>query len=112
MAATRPGKIEPSACAIPGTKKTRNPRAPARRERRRLITAAPEVAVPGIEPGRVLPRWILSPLRLPVPPDGRQRRLVSTPAWRGKVGACPREHLCRKSDALAQRRVRMDGAAD
>src|SRR6266566_9700381 len=99
MAATTPGKIDPT------------PRAPAASERRRLITnAAPEMAVPGIEPGRVLPRWILSPLRLPVPPDGLERRVLSTPARRGKIGARSREHLCRKSDAFAEGGMRMDGA--
>src|SRR5437870_11337855 len=113
MAATTPGKIDPTAWASPVRKKTRKPRAPAASERRRLITnAAPEMAVPGIEPGRVLPRWILSPLRLPVPPDGLERGLLSTPARRGKIRASAGEDLRGKPDALAERRVRVDGAAD
>src|SRR6266478_7010621 len=93
----------------------RNPTAPAASDRRRLITEAAlpkEVAVPGIEPGRVLPRWILSPLRLPVPPDGLERGLLSTPARRGKIRASAGEDLRGKPDALTERRVRVDGAAD
>src|SRR5712671_878523 len=113
MAATTPGKMEPMACAIPVRKKTRKARAPAASARRRLITdAAPRVAVPGIEPGRVLPRWILSPLRLPVPPDGLQRRVLSTPARRGKIRAGSRVDLCSQSDAFAQCRMRMNRAPD
>src|ERR1700682_2610438 len=79
-----------------------------------LITeAAPKkVAVPGIERGRVLPRWILSPLRLPVPPDGLERRFLSTPARGGKIRAGARVDLCSKSNALAERRMRMNGASD
>src|SRR6266404_7078246 len=113
MAATTPGKMEPMACAIPVRKKARKARAPAASARRRLITdAAPRVAVPGVEPGRVLPRWILSPLRLPVPPDGLERRLLSTPARRGKIRHGPRIDLGGEPDAFRQGRVRVDGAAD
>src|SRR5882724_10589186 len=92
----------------------RNPTAPAASDRRRLITEAAlqKVAVPGIEPGRVLPRWILSPLRLPVPPDGLERRVLSTPARRGKIRAGARVNLCRQSDAFPQRRMRMNRAPD
>src|SRR2546428_5734078 len=92
----------------------RNPTAPAASDRRRLITEAAlqKVAVPGIEPGRVLPRWILSPLRLPVPPDGLERGLLSTPARRGKIRASAGEDLRGKPDALTERRGRVDGAAD
>src|SRR6266478_7889984 len=93
----------------------RNPTAPAASDRRRLITEAAlpkEVAVPGIEPGRVLPRWILSPLRLPVPPDGLERRVLSTPARRGKIRHGPRVHLRGEPDALREGGVRVDGAAD
>src|SRR5882762_2210701 len=93
----------------------RNPTAPAASDRRRLITEAcspKKVAVPGIEPGRVLPRWILSPLRLPVPPDGLERGLLSTPARRGKIRAGTGEDLRGESDALAERGVWVDGAAD
>src|SRR6266478_8760475 len=93
----------------------RNPTAPAASDRRRLITEAAlpkEVAVPGIEPGRVLPRWILSPLRLPVPPDGLERRVLSTPARRGKIRAGASVDLCRHSDAFPQCRMRVNRAPD
>src|SRR2546422_1532611 len=112
MAATTPEKIDQTAWASPVRKKTRKPRAPAASERRRLTTnATPEMTDPGIEPGRVLPRWILSPLRLPVPPDGLERRLLSAPARRGKIRASAGEDLRGKPDALTERRVRVDGAA-
>src|SRR2546428_13579449 len=85
----------------------RNPTAPAASDRRRLITEAAlqKVAVPGIEPGRVLPRWILSPLRLPVPPDGLERGLLSTPARRGESPASAREDLRGKPGFLTERQV-------
>src|SRR5947207_14570694 len=92
----------------------RKPTAPAASERRRLITEAAlqKVAIPGIEPGRVLPRWILSPLRMPVPPDGHERRVLSTPARRGKIRAGAGVDLRRQSDAFPQRRMRMNRAPD
>src|SRR4051812_22868952 len=108
-----PGRIEPHAGAMCGSQKTRKPTIPAPMAMRRLIKrVAPEVAVPGIEPGRVLPRWILSPLRLPVPPDGLGGRVLSAPARRGKVRDRAGEDFRREPDALAEGGGRMDGAAD
>src|SRR3954464_2793330 len=110
-----PGRIEPHAGAMCGSQKTRKPTIPAPMAMRRLIKrVAPEMAVPGIEPGRVLPRWILSPLRLPVPPDGldeKARRVLSAPPRRGKVRAGSGEDFRAEADALAQGRVRVDGPA-
>src|SRR3954453_21858162 len=108
-----PGRIEPHAGAMCGSQKTRKPTIPAPMAIRRLIKrVAPEVAVPGIEPGRVLPRWILSPLRLPVPPDGLEGRVLSTPARRGKIGAGARVDLRGEPDALTERGMGMDRAPD
>src|SRR5437868_9394753 len=41
-----------------------------------------------------------------------RKGLLSTPAWRGKIRAGAGEDLRGKPDALAERRVRVDGAAD
>src|SRR5207237_2340721 len=67
--------------------------APASKLRARLITLAPRVALPGIEPGRSCDRWILSPLRLPVPPEGQRAREHS------------RRHFSCPMDFLALRRI-------
>src|SRR5439155_16476944 len=86
---------------------------PAAMLSRRLITTAPKMALPGIEPGRPCDRWILSPLRLPVPPEGLSApyNRSAAPGW-GKIGTDAFVQFSREPDALAQGRVRMDGAAD